>query len=211
MSPPIWRSRPWRGGAAPQARPALGGRLGADRGCRLSGRAAGDPRCAGAPARRQADARGAGPGRAAGAAESGLAVVAFAETSWNEARRFLPILGGAALRRQSAPMRGSSPGDDSLIERLGRARCGDEALALLKTVGGRGGGDILRLPRRDRPAAPAFRDGHGFADGGRTAAGARKPAADRSAADVARRGDQRCLDRHAAGECRPVAAAGAAS
>ena len=50
-----------------QGRPALGGRLGADRGHRLSRGSAGDAGCPGAPARCQADAVGASPGRAAGA------------------------------------------------------------------------------------------------------------------------------------------------
>ena len=46
-----------------------------------------------------------------------LAAVGFAETNWNEARRFLPIL-AAPFFTEVRSDAGSSPGDDSLIERL---------------------------------------------------------------------------------------------
>ena len=132
----------------------------------------------------------------------------FAETSWNEARRFLPILAAPLFAEIRADEPARSPGDDSLIERLAGLDP-DEALALLKTVVAEEAANILRLPAgRDRPAAAAVGDGHGFADGGRAAPGARKPAAGRSAADVARRGHQRRLDRDAARQRRRGAAAG---
>ena len=119
-------------------------------------------------------------------AASGLAVVGFAETSWSEARRYLPILAtpffaeiraeaeriafrrlvGRAARR--ARRRGSG---DSAEERRHRRSVDDPAPA----------------GRRDRPGAPALRTRHGFADGGRIAPGARRPVADRIAAGVAGR------------------------
>src|SRR5258708_23647155 len=52
-------------------------------------------------------------------ANSDLAMAAFAETSWNEARRFLPILASPFFAEIRADG-GSSPGADSLIERLAR-------------------------------------------------------------------------------------------
>ena len=64
--------------------------------------------------------------------QSGLAAVGFAETNWNEARRFLPIL-AAPFFAEVRSDAGSSPGDDSLIERLAELDP-EEALALLKTV-----------------------------------------------------------------------------
>ncbi|HEX3861584.1 MAG TPA: SDR family NAD(P)-dependent oxidoreductase [Stellaceae bacterium] len=76
--------------------------------------------------------------------ESGLAAPAFADTSWNEARRFLPILASpvfAELRSDT----GSSPGDDTLIERLSELSS-DEAVALLKTAVAEEAANILRLP-----------------------------------------------------------------
>jgi phthiocerol/phenolphthiocerol synthesis type-I polyketide synthase C len=105
------------------------------------------------PETRDALARrlGAKPMRAAQAlaglpaiADSGIAVAAFAETSWNEARRFLPILASplfAEIRADS----GSSPGDDSLIERLAGLEP-EEALALLKIAVAEEAANILRLP-----------------------------------------------------------------
>ncbi len=77
-------------------------------------------------------------------ADSGLPVAAFAETSWNEARRFLPILASpffAEIRGDG----GSSPGDDSLIERLAGLDA-EAALALLKTAVAEEAANILRLP-----------------------------------------------------------------
>ena len=77
-------------------------------------------------------------------ADSGLAVAAFAETSWNEARRFLPIL-AAPLFAEIRGDAGSSPGDDSLVERLAGLDA-DGALALLKTAVAEEAANILRLP-----------------------------------------------------------------
>jgi phthiocerol/phenolphthiocerol synthesis type-I polyketide synthase C len=75
---------------------------------------------------------------------SGLPVAAFAETSWTEARRFLPILATspfAEIRSKAS----SSPSDESLADRL--ALLGpEEALALLKTVVAEEAATILRLP-----------------------------------------------------------------
>src|SRR5205823_3984728 len=62
----------------------------------------------------------------------GLAVAGFAETNWNEARRFLPTLAApffAEVRGET----GSLPNDGSLVERLSELDT-EEALALLKTV-----------------------------------------------------------------------------
>jgi NADPH:quinone reductase-like Zn-dependent oxidoreductase/acyl carrier protein len=76
--------------------------------------------------------------------ESGLASVGFAETNWNEARRFLQIL-AAPFFAEVRGDAGSSPGDDSLIERLAELEP-EEALALLKTVVAEEAAGILRLP-----------------------------------------------------------------
>jgi NADPH:quinone reductase-like Zn-dependent oxidoreductase/acyl carrier protein len=76
--------------------------------------------------------------------ESGLATGAFAETSWSEARRFLPIL-AAPLFADIRADGGSSPGDDTLIERLA-GLAPEEALALLKTAVAEEAANILRLP-----------------------------------------------------------------
>src|SRR5204862_3864499 len=75
---------------------------------------------------------------------SGLAMVGFAETSWNEARRFLPILTAPFFAEVRADA-GSSPSDDSLIERLTELDP-EQALALLKTVVAEEAANILRLP-----------------------------------------------------------------
>lgn len=75
---------------------------------------------------------------------SGLAVAAFAETSWSEARRFLPIL-ASPLFAETRGDAGSWPGENSLIERLARLDA-DEALALLKSVVAEEAANILRLP-----------------------------------------------------------------
>jgi phthiocerol/phenolphthiocerol synthesis type-I polyketide synthase C len=75
---------------------------------------------------------------------SGLPVAAFAETSWTEARRFLPILATspfAEIRSKAA----SSPSDESLADRLAMLPP-EEALALLKTVVAEEAATILRLP-----------------------------------------------------------------
>ena len=77
-------------------------------------------------------------------AASRLPVVAFAETSWTEARRFLPILATplfAEIRADAS----SLPSDDSLIERL-VALNADDALVLLKSVVAEEAANILRLP-----------------------------------------------------------------
>ena len=76
--------------------------------------------------------------------DSGLAMAAFAETSWSEARRYLPIL-AAPLFGEIRADAGASPGDDSLIERLAGLEA-DEALALLKSVIAEEAANILRLP-----------------------------------------------------------------
>jgi NAD(P)-dependent dehydrogenase (short-subunit alcohol dehydrogenase family)/acyl carrier protein len=76
--------------------------------------------------------------------DSGLATAAVAETSWQEARRFLPILANplfSELRSEA----GSTPTDDSLIEKLAAASA-EEALSLLKTVVAEEAANILRLP-----------------------------------------------------------------
>jgi acyl carrier protein len=105
------------------------------------------------PETRDALARrlGAKPMRAAQAlaglatiADSNLETAAFAETSWNEARRFLPIL-ASPLFAEIRSDTGSSPGDDSLIERLAGLDP-EEALALLKTAVAEEAANILRLP-----------------------------------------------------------------
>jgi phthiocerol/phenolphthiocerol synthesis type-I polyketide synthase C len=77
-------------------------------------------------------------------ADSDLPEVAFAETSWNEARRFLPILASPLFTEIRADG-GSSPGDDSLLERLAGLD-GEAALALLKTAVADEAANILRLP-----------------------------------------------------------------
>ena len=87
-----------------------------------------------------ADALAALPVLAAGS----VAAVALAETNWNDARRFLPILAApffADVRADS----GSSTGDDSLIERLAGLDA-DAALALLKTAVAEEAANILRMP-----------------------------------------------------------------
>ncbi|HEX5453549.1 MAG TPA: type I polyketide synthase [Stellaceae bacterium] len=83
--------------------------------------------------------------------DSGLAVAAFADTNWNEARRFLPILATplfAGLRAES----GAAPGDDTLAERLAGLDA-EGALALLKTVVSEEAAQILRLPAATVDAA----------------------------------------------------------
>jgi phthiocerol/phenolphthiocerol synthesis type-I polyketide synthase C len=75
---------------------------------------------------------------------SGLPMVAFAETNWNEARRFLPILATPLF----SEIRGNaslSPSDESLGERLASLDP-EAALALLKTVVAEEAATILRLP-----------------------------------------------------------------
>ena len=76
--------------------------------------------------------------------ESGMPAVAFAETSWNEARCFLPIL-AAPLFAEVRADESSLPGNDSLIDRLAEVDA-EEALALLKTAVAEEAANILRLP-----------------------------------------------------------------
>ncbi|HMD66927.1 MAG TPA: SDR family NAD(P)-dependent oxidoreductase [Stellaceae bacterium] len=75
---------------------------------------------------------------------SGLPAVAFADTNWTEARRFLPIL-ATPLFSESRAKVSPSPGDESLTERLASL---DPAasLALLKAVVAEEAATILRLP-----------------------------------------------------------------
>jgi len=75
---------------------------------------------------------------------SGLPNVAVAETAWNEARRFLPILATALF----AELRGDNAtaiSDDSLLERLAGLDA-EEAAALLQTVVAEEIATIMRLP-----------------------------------------------------------------
>ncbi len=75
---------------------------------------------------------------------SGLPVIAFAQTSWNEARRFLPILASSLFSevRTSGPAASS---DEPLSEQLASLDP-DAALTLLKTVVAEEAATILRLP-----------------------------------------------------------------
>jgi NADPH:quinone reductase-like Zn-dependent oxidoreductase/acyl carrier protein len=75
---------------------------------------------------------------------SGLPMVAFAETNWNEARRFLPIL-ATPLFSEIRGDASTSPSDESLGERLASLDP-EAALALLKTVVAEEAATILRLP-----------------------------------------------------------------
>jgi acyl carrier protein len=73
-----------------------------------------------------------------------LPVIGFAETNWNDARRFLPIL-AAPLFADIHSDESGLPRDDSLVELL--AGLGhDEAVALLKTAITEEAANILRLP-----------------------------------------------------------------
>jgi phthiocerol/phenolphthiocerol synthesis type-I polyketide synthase C len=75
---------------------------------------------------------------------SGLATAAFADTNWNDARRFLPILAAPLFAEMRADT-GSVPGDDSLLEHLA-GLSSEEALPLLKTAVVEEAANILRLP-----------------------------------------------------------------
>jgi NADPH:quinone reductase-like Zn-dependent oxidoreductase/NAD(P)-dependent dehydrogenase (short-subunit alcohol dehydrogenase family)/acyl carrier protein/SAM-dependent methyltransferase len=75
---------------------------------------------------------------------SGLPAVAFAETHWSEARRFLPILASPLFSEVRASGSASSS-DEPLNEQLARLDP-DAALALLKTVIAEEAATILRLP-----------------------------------------------------------------
>ncbi|MBV9824293.1 MAG: SDR family NAD(P)-dependent oxidoreductase [Alphaproteobacteria bacterium] len=75
---------------------------------------------------------------------SGLSDLALAETSWHEARRFLPILATPLF----AEMHGdaaASQADDTLAERLASLSA-DDALIVLKTLVAEEASNILRLP-----------------------------------------------------------------
>jgi phthiocerol/phenolphthiocerol synthesis type-I polyketide synthase C len=74
---------------------------------------------------------------------SGLAVVAFADTDWADARRFLPIL--ATPLFSDGATASSAPVDESLAEQL-VSMDAEAALALLKTVVAEEAAKILRLP-----------------------------------------------------------------
>ena len=77
-------------------------------------------------------------------ADCGLAAVAFAETNWSEAQRFLPILATPLF----AEVRGDADAalsDDSLIELLAGLDP-EAAVALLKTAVAEAAANILRLP-----------------------------------------------------------------
>jgi acyl carrier protein len=75
---------------------------------------------------------------------SGSPVVAFADTNWAEARRFLPIL-ATPLFAESRAKVSPSPVDESLAEQLASLDP-EAALALLKTVVAEEAAAILRLP-----------------------------------------------------------------
>ena len=77
-------------------------------------------------------------------ADCGLAAIAFAETNWSEAQRFLPILAAPLF----SEMRGdadAASSDDSLIELLAGLDH-EAAVALLKTAVAEAAANILRLP-----------------------------------------------------------------
>jgi acyl carrier protein len=75
---------------------------------------------------------------------SGLSAVAFAETNWAEARRFLPILATPLFSESRAKVSASAV-DESLSERLASLEP-EAALALLKTIVAEEAATILRLP-----------------------------------------------------------------
>ncbi|HTT79446.1 MAG TPA: SDR family NAD(P)-dependent oxidoreductase [Stellaceae bacterium] len=75
---------------------------------------------------------------------SGLAVAAFAETSWHEPRRYLPIL-AAPLFAELFADGAAAAGDDQLRDRLAGAGL-DEAAALLTAAVAEEAATILRLP-----------------------------------------------------------------
>jgi phthiocerol/phenolphthiocerol synthesis type-I polyketide synthase C len=77
-------------------------------------------------------------------AGSGLPMAALAETSWTEARRFLPIL-ATSLFSEIRSKTASSPSDEPLGDRLASLNP-EQALALLKTVVAEEAANILRLP-----------------------------------------------------------------
>jgi NAD(P)-dependent dehydrogenase (short-subunit alcohol dehydrogenase family)/acyl carrier protein len=83
-------------------------------------------------------------GNLAALAASGAAVLGLADTSWTEARRFLPIL-ATPLFSEVRSKAGQAAADDSLAERLAGLDA-EATLALLKTVVAEEAASILRLP-----------------------------------------------------------------
>jgi acyl carrier protein len=75
---------------------------------------------------------------------SGLPTVAFAETNWAEARRFLPILAAPRFSESRAKLSPIAV-DEALPDRLASLEP-EEALALLKTIVAEEAATILRLP-----------------------------------------------------------------
>ena len=71
-------------------------------------------------------------------------MVAFADTNWGDARRFLPIL-ATPLFAESRAKASPSPADELLAERLASSDP-EETLALLKAVVAEEAATILRLP-----------------------------------------------------------------
>ncbi|HTV90204.1 MAG TPA: beta-ketoacyl reductase, partial [Stellaceae bacterium] len=105
------------------------------------------------PAAREALARrlGARPLRAADALAAlpamlggGLAVVAFAETGWHEARRHLPLV-AAPLFAEMGAEAAAAAADGSLLERLAELDP-DQALELIKAAVVEEAAAILRMP-----------------------------------------------------------------
>lgn len=75
---------------------------------------------------------------------SGLPVVAFVDTNWSEARRFLPLL-ASPLFSEARATGSASTLDESFSEQIASLEP-DAALALLKTVIAEEAATILRLP-----------------------------------------------------------------
>jgi len=75
---------------------------------------------------------------------SGLSMVAFAETNWNEARRFLPIL-ATPLFSEIRGSASASTSDESIGDRLASLDP-EAAMTLLKTIVAEEAATILRLP-----------------------------------------------------------------
>ena len=128
---------------------------------------------------------------------SGLPVVAFAETHWSEARRFLPIL-ARPMFSEARASNSTSTSDESLSEQIANLDP-DAALALLKTVVAEEAATILRLPASGiDPLRPLSEMGMELVDGSRASSRSRRPAPGRSATGFSRRGDERGVDRGAA-------------
>ena len=128
---------------------------------------------------------------------SGLPVVAFAETNWDEARRFLPIL-AAPLFSEIRAKSSASVSDEALSERLASLDP-EAALALLKTVVGEEAATILRLPADSiDPLRPLSEMGMDSLMAVELRLALEEQIAGRSAARLACRGNERGLDRRAA-------------